>query len=199
MGRLEKTAEALKRNGIETVIVDNPSELLRYLENLVPENARVASGGSVTLEETGVVRWLGDGRRVYVAGDPHRKDLDVRAAYDCDWYFMSSNAITEQGELYNVDGGGNRVASLIYGPQKVVVVAGENKIVKDLQEARKRVKQIAAPKNCRRLGKKTGCMKTGSCTECRSPERICCTEVTIMYQREKERILVILLRGSYGY
>ena len=89
-------------------------------------------------------------------------------------YFTSTNAITENGELYNVDGNGNRVAAMLYGPDKVIVIAGVNKIVKNVEEAINRNKEIAAPANAKRIGTNTPCKTTGYCMDCYSPDRICC-------------------------
>ena len=112
---------------------------------------------------------------------------------------MSSNAITEKGELYNVDGNGNRVAALIWGPKNVIIVAGYNKIVKDIDESRARIEEIAAPANATRLGCDTPCTKTGHCMNCASPKRICATTVITGWQRVQNRIKVILVGEELGY
>ena len=112
---------------------------------------------------------------------------------------MSSNAITENGELYNVDGNGNRVAALVWGPKSVIVVAGYNKIVKDIDEAKTRVREIAAPSNAARLGCDTPCTKTGHCMDCSSSKRICATTVITGRQRVENRIKVILVGEELGY
>ena len=123
-----------------------------------------------------------------------------------DVFLTSANAITEEGELYNVDGNGNRVAALIYGPQRVIVVAGVNKIVRNLQEAISRVKYVAAPANGVRLGTNTPCSHTGRCAQCEggmtagcaSEKRMCCQYVVTGYQRT-DRIRVVLVGEELGY
>lgn len=188
--KINRTIQALEKNRIHAELLKGPEELIQRLNEMVPGQARVASGGSVTLSETGVEKWLTEGNREYLTMDE---------AFTSDWYFMSSNAITEEGELWNVDGNGNRVSALIYGPKHVIIVAGINKIVSDRAAAEERVRTTAAPKNSKRLNRKTGCAKTGYCVDCRSPERICCTTVISSYQRHEGRIQVFLLPGEYGF
>ena len=121
-----------------------------------------------------------------------------REAFFCDAYFTSTNAITEDGELYNVDGNGNRVAAMLYGPDKVIVIAGVNKIVKNINEAISRVENLAAPANAKRLNRKTPCVITGKCMNCNSPERIC-REYTVIRKPAPNRIFILLLNENYGY
>lgn len=133
-----------------------------------------------------------------------------RQTFRADTFFMSTNALTENGELYNVDGNSNRVAALLYGPKSVIVVCGINKIVKNIDEAIKRVKTIAAPQNTIRLGIETPCGKTGECVSlrkenpelcdgCHSDTRICCNYVVSAQQRHIDRIKVIIIGEEYGY
>ena len=122
-----------------------------------------------------------------------------RQAFTCDTYLMSANAITENGELYNVDGNGNRVAALMFGPKSVIVIAGWNKIVPDLEAARQRVRQIAAPANTTRLNTQTPCKVLGSCQDCHSDSRICCDYTVLGQQRIKGRVKVILVGEELGY
>lgn len=199
--QMTRTISNLQANRIEAEIVETPAQLLERLKHMVPDGARTASGGSVTLEETGVMDWLRSGATDFVEVDSHAADAAAssRQAQFCQFFFMSSNAITMNGELYNVDGNGNRVSALIYGPDHVVIVAGSNKIVRDLEAAEARVKQIAAPMNSARLNRNTGCTKTGLCVNCKLPERICCHTVISAYQRHPGRIHVFLLPGSYGF
>ena len=126
-------------------------------------------------------------------------DEIFRKSFFSDTYLTSTNAITENGELYNVDGYGNRVAAMIYGPKSVIVVAGINKIVKDLDQAVERVKRIAAPANSIRLDKNTPCTKTGYCVDCKKDDRICCSYTVLGHQKQKNRIKVILVGESLGY
>ena len=114
-------------------------------------------------------------------------------------YITSTNAVTENGELYNVDGRANRVAAMLYGPLSVVVIAGYNKIVRDLEEAEMRVKETAAPMNCVRLKRGTPCTVTGKCMDCNSEGRICADKVVMTRQMAKGRVKVILVAEELGY
>ena len=122
-----------------------------------------------------------------------------KKTFMADAYFTSTNAITENGELYNVDGNGNRVAAMLYGPDKVIVICGVNKIVKDLNEAIERNKRVAAPINAKRLNKDTPCAKVGYCMDCKSKDRICNEYTVIKRQRNKDRIHVIFMNENLGY
>ena len=122
-----------------------------------------------------------------------------RKSFFCDTYFASANAITEKGEIYNVDGNGNRVAAILYGPEKVILIVGVNKIVSDVEEAIKRNKEISGPANAKRLNTATPCAKVGKCMDCRSNDRICCEYTLIKRQRTSNRIHVIFVNESIGF
>jgi L-lactate utilization protein LutB len=203
MAKLERTAKALTQNRMEARVVADKEELLKIIREMMPKGASVATGGSMTLEETGINALLSSGDYdFYFRGrtDENGQPVDVfRAAFSCDWYLASANAITEDGKLYNVDGNANRVAALCYGPKHVIIVAGCNKVVRDLAEADERVRTIAAPANCVRLGKKNPCTVIGRCADCRSEDRVCCDTVIHGFQRDPERIKVFLLPEELGY
>lgn len=205
---IEKTINNLKKNNIDAVFIDNIEYLKEEIDKIISEGMTVTLGGSMTLFETKIYDYLKN-----LANDNIIKFLDryqenisrdkinkiYREAFFSDVYFMSSNAITEEGELYNVDGNGNRVSALIYGPKQVIIIAGTNKIVKNREEAIKRVENIAAPLNAKRLKLKTPCTITGTCNHCMSEDRICRSFVFSGKQRNHGRIKVILLNGNYGY
>ncbi len=198
---MERTAQALRDNNMYCECVDSAEEALDVIESLMNEGDTVTVGGSVTLFETGAIDMLRDGRYNFL--DRYAPGADIQgiyeAAFTSDVYLMSSNAITENGELYNMDGNGNRVAALIWGPKSVIVVAGYNKIVKNIDEAKARVEEIAAPANASRLGCETPCTKTGHCMNCSSAKRICATAVITGRQRVQNRIKVILIGEELGY
>jgi len=202
--QVERTMNNLVRNNMMAFYVENKDEVVDKVAELIKEGETVAVGGSVTLVETGVLEHLRAGRYNFL--DRYRKGLTkveieeiYRKSFFADTYLTSTNAITEDGELYNVDGNGNRVAAMIYGPKSVIVVAGINKIVKNIDEAVERVRRIAAPANTIRLNKNTPCTKTGYCVDCRTEDRICCSYTIFRQQREKDRIKVILVGESLGY
>ena len=128
-----------------------------------------------------------------------KKCITYRDAFSADTYFMSTNAITTGGELVNIDGTGNRVAALIYGPETVVILAGMNKIAANVDEALSRVHNVATAQNCIRLDKKTPCAITGACADCLSPDCICNQVVITRRSGIKGRIKVLLIGESFGY
>ena len=202
--RIKKTIEALKANNMNGYLVSSKDELIEKIKELTNEGDVVATGGSMSLFETGVIDHLRCGRYEFL--DRYKEGLTseeikaiYRGAFSADVYFSSANAITEEGELYNVDGNGNRVAAMLYGPDKVIVVAGFNKIVADLEEAIERNRKIAAPINAKRLDRKTPCTRVGTCMDCKSPEKICREYTLIRSQGNPDRIHVIFLNEDLGY
>ena len=194
----------LKKNNMNGYYVKNTDELMVILNNLIEDNITASVGGSMTLFETGVINYLRERKIIFL--DRYKKGLtpnDIKVIYrksfSADVYLTSSNAITENGELYNVDGRGNRVAAMLYGPEKVIVILGVNKIVKTVDDAIKRNKEISAPANAIRLNRNTPCKVTGSCSECSSPDRICSLYTLIRRQFDKDRIHVIIMEDNYGY
>ena len=133
------------------------------------------------------------------AKTPEEKKALYRRAFSVDYYLMSSNAVTYDGELVNTDGTGNRVAALIYGPEHVILTVGMNKLVPDLDAAFARIRNIAAPMNTISLGISTPCQKTGLCGNCKTPDTICCQTVVTRYSRIPGRIKVILIGEDLGY
>ncbi len=208
-----KTIENLKKNNMETFLVKSREEAKALVLSMIPEGAVCASGGSVTLKECGIVDAIKEKYTYLDRNDPalsaEEKEEMVMRAQTCDVYLSSSNAITEDGELYNVDGNSNRVSNLLFGPKNVIIVAGTNKIVKDLDEAVYRVKTIAAPLNCKRLGCNTYCAKEGKCVSlmsggnmpkgCNSDDRICVNYTVMSRQRKKDRVKIILVEEELGY
>lgn len=202
--RIERTIKALKDNNMNGYLVNSKEELLDKIKEICKEGELVSFGGSITLFETGVIDFLRNGN--YNVLDRYKENLTpedtkelYRKSFYADTYFSSTNAITEDGELYNVDGNGNRVAAMLYGPDKVIVVAGVNKIVKDVDEAINRNKQICAPANTKRLSIKTPCQVTGTCMDCKSPQRICCEYTLIKRQKTSGRMHIIFLNENLGY
>lgn len=197
---IDKTVKNLQKNNMQVFVLDSKEEALLKIINIMDRHGTIGFGGSVTLDECGVKNYLSSNFKV----------LDEGSAQSADTYLCSSNAITEDGELYNVDGRSNRVACIAYGPKSVIIVAGKNKIVKDIEAANKRVKKIAAPKNCVRLKKDTYCAVNGKCqalakeetgftSGCDSADRICCNYLVSGRQKIKDRVKVILIKEDLGY
>ena len=214
MMNIEKTIKALKANRMEVYYAETPEQAKEIALSLIPEGSSCANGGSVTLTQTGIIDALKTGNYQYIDRmnpefTQEQKEEAMRAAFSADFYLASANAITENGELYNVDGNSNRVAALLYGAKNVIIVAGTNKLVKDLDAAILRVKTVAAPKNAVRLSCNTPCAKLGHCISlernggmtdgCMTPARICDNFTVMAYQRHVNRIKVILVGAELGY
>lgn len=202
--KIKKTMDNLRRNKMKPYYVENCGELLDIVRELVKDDKLITSGGSVTLKESGVIEMLQKEFASAFAERPVDGSADemrdfFRSAFISDTFLASTNALTEDGELYNVDGNGNRVAAMIYGPTQVIIVAGVNKIVKDLEEAKLRVENVAAPLNTKRLDCDTPCKETGKCAHCHSDRRICCSYVTLAQQRVPDRIKVIIVNEKLGF
>jgi hypothetical protein len=201
------TIKNLKKNYMNGCYFPSAEAALPKILEHIPPGALVGLGDSMTLHQTGVVAALAKGN--YRLLDPWAlKDMSQkiemqRQILTADVYLVGTNALTLSGELINVDGRGNRVAALIFGPKKVLVVVGVNKIVRDIEEGFKRVKSIAGPANAKRhkfpKGKQPPCAVTGFCSECKAPFTICCALTVIRGQRmDKERITVFIIGAEFG-
>lgn len=202
--RITKVMDNLRLNRMKPYYAETREELHKIVRELIGGDKLITAGGSETLKDSGVEELLRtEFKDAFLdrASGRDRAEVEeiMRKAFVSDTFFASANAITENGELYNVDGNGNRVSAMIFGPKQVIIIAGVNKIVKNLDEARERVEKIAAPKNTVRLNKNTPCAKTGACGHCHSDDRICCSYVTLAQQRTPDRIKVIIVNEELGY
>jgi L-lactate utilization protein LutB len=205
--RLASVKEMLESNNFEVFLADNAAAAKKIvLEEIVPKAGAksIAWGGSMTFTATGLYDALKKVKGMKVL-DPYDKTLSREASIECrrqsllvDLFITGTNAITEMGMLVNLDMIGNRVAALTFGPKSVIVLAGRNKIVPDLEEAMVRVKNIAAPANTMRLGMKTPCAKTSYCEECESKDRICNSWAITEKSFPKGRIKVVLINEDLG-
>ena len=181
---------------------DRTSAVAKALE-LMPEGSSIAWGGSMSLHESGLMEAVCHGSYEIIDRESAKTPEEQRQLYGrvacCDYFLMSTNAITMDGELVNIDGRGNRVAFLCYGPQNVIILAGMNKVVTDVDAGLKRVRNTATPANTVRLHKKTPCAVTGRCGECFSPDCICSQFVVTRRSGVPGRIKVILVGEELGY
>ena len=181
---------------------DRNSALEKALE-LIPKGSSVGYGGSMTLTETKIIDAIQDGEYKLINRDKAKRPDEQRKVYgeifDSDFFLMSTNVITLDGELINIDGRGNRVAFLCYGPQNVLILAGMNKIVTDVQSGLKRARNIAAPPNAVRLNRETPCAITGKCEDCYSDGCMCGQFVVTRRSAIPNRIKVILIGEELGY
>lgn len=213
MLHMQKTAENLRKNNMEVHIAETSADAVKIVESILKKGETISSGGSVSLEESGVMALMKSGKYNYLdrskANSREEVEEIYRKTFSCDTFLTSANAVTEQGEIYNVDGNSNRVAAICYGPKSVIFVVGMNKLVYNLEEAVMRVKTVAAPPNCQRLDCKTPCHETGECISlsksgdmpsgCHCDSRICCNYVVSAHQRHKNRFKVILVAENLGY
>ena len=202
--RISRVMTALERNKMRPYFVETIEELHDLIRSLVKNDRLITAGGSMTLKDSGVTELLmTEFGNAYLdrSQGKNREEVEeiFRKAFFSDTFLSSTNALTEEGELYNVDGNGNRVSAMIFGPKQVIIVAGINKLVKDMDEAVRRVETVAAPKNSARLNCETPCAKTGECAHCRSDGRICCSYVRLAQQRVPDRIKVIIVNQELGY
>ena len=193
----------LEKRQMKGVYVENSKAALEKVLELVPQGASVGWGGSATLKETGILQALSDG--AYVVCDrkkastkEEQKDIYSKIC-GCDYYFTSTNAITLDGELVNIDCTGNRVAFLCFGPENVIVVTGMNKVDTDVAAGIERTKNVAAPPNAVRLNRNTPCALTGRCGHCKSPDCLCAQTVVTSFSPTPGRITVILVGEELGY
>ena len=202
--RIRKTIEKLEAHDFKAIYVKTKEEATNEIWKYIVPDTKVGVGGSVTIRELGIMDQLKTkGNVLYdhrAPGLSKEESLHVRKSQMTSNLFLSSvNAITINGELVNIDGVGNRVNCTIFGPEKVILVAGYNKIVEDVQEAIKRVKNVAAPLNARRLNIDVPCVKLGRCVDCNSPQRIC--RVVVIHERKPllTDMLIILVGEELGF
>jgi L-lactate utilization protein LutB len=204
LARMKKAGSALQHNGIRAYVVKNRGQALKKALSLIKKGATVGLGGSRTAAEIGLLDALRTGDYnlydQYRPGHTRAEQLDLRKKGTHAAYFVcGSNAVTEDGKLVNMDGMGNRLSAMCYGPDRVIIVAGRNKIVADLEEAVSRVRNVAAPMNAKRFGLDTPCARTGHCEDCDSPRRICNLTLIIEKQKIKDRMHVILINEELGF
>ena len=196
--------KALEKRNMKGYYCEDCASAVKLAEELVPAGSTVSFGGSMSLSDCGVMDMLRNRSDIRLsdrskAQTPEETKQMYRDSFSADVYFMSTNAITLDGELINIDGNGNRVAALIYGPDKVVMVVGMNKLVSTVEDGINRVSDIAAPANGVRLNKQTPCATTGFCHDCFSPECMCSHTVITRRCFTPDRIHVILVGETLGY
>ncbi len=214
--KLQKLFKNLEKNKMQPLFAETKEDAVKLVKDMLFDGAVITWGGSMSVIECGIDKVLQDPKYCFMDRGrqgitPEEQQECFKASIGADFFFCSSNAVTENGELVNVDGLANRISSIAFGPKKVVMIVGINKLVPDLNEAFLRVKKIAAPKNCVRLNKNTPCAKLGHCVSllncdnpdfsdgCACDDRICCDYMISAMQRIKDRITVILVNENLGY
>jgi hypothetical protein len=195
-----QTVEALQKNRFNAVFYETAQDALEKLLEIIPPDATVGVAGSWTLIQLGLVEKLeARGNTVYCHHKPGLSPEEVleirRKQLTCDVFLTSTNAITEDGRLVNTDATGNRVAAMVFGPKRVIVLAGTNKIVKNLDDAQDRIRTTAAPLNNKRLNRPNPCVKTGHCVDCQGPTRLC-NVTTVLHKRPPASDIHIWIVGE---
>ena len=198
-----QVAEALRRRHFEAHYVSTAQEALDLALTLIPKDRTVSWGGTATAAQIGLMDRLHQGDYQLIDRDtgktPEEKQALMRQALTCGTFIMSSNAISADGQLVNIDGTGNRVAALCFGPTQVVVVAGMNKVAGDLDGAMRRAREVAAPMNAQRFPLKTPCVANGLCADCKGPDSICAQIVITRMCKPAGRIKVVLVGEDLGF
>lgn len=174
-------------------------EAVKLALEVIGEESSVAMGGCQSAQEIGLIDALQAGNYNYIDRSNMTPREGLLAAYDADVFLSSANAMTNDGIMVNIDGNSNRVSCIAQGPKKVLFIVGMNKVCSDLDEAMKRARNVAAPANAQRFDVKTPCKVTGKCSDCKSPDTLCCQFLITRYSRHEGRIHVIMVNDTLGY
>jgi L-lactate utilization protein LutB len=199
---MKELMDALRRNNMTGHIAADENEALKIIKGLIKKDDVIGFGGSLSVRQIGIVEALRkDGNKVldwYDEKDHKTKNRILHETFNSDVFISGTNALTMDGKLYNIDGRGNRVAAMAYGPEKVIIVCGRNKIVSNIREAKERLETVAGPLNAKKLDKKTGCRESGYCIDCHLPERLCCTTAITEYQCDPGRMHIVIIDKELG-
>ncbi|MBQ6734044.1 MAG: lactate utilization protein [Lachnospiraceae bacterium] len=195
--------KGLQSRNMEGYYAETKEEALKKALELIPEGASVSWGGSMSMMEIGLHDALMKGNYQKQpreeAKTPEEKKAAERFAYSADYFISSSNAVTEDGILINIDGNANRVSAIAYGPEHVLMIVGMNKIARDTDAAMSRARNVAATCNTQRFPIRTPCKTTGACADCKTPDTICCQFLMTRYSKHPGRIQVILVNDDLGF
>ncbi len=190
----------LKSRNMTGYFAKNKEEALKLALDIIPEGSLITMGGSMSVKEIGLKDALINGNYNFCDRDAMTDKAEAElCAYKADFFLGSANAVTNDGVIVNIDGNSNRVSAYAYGPKKVLLIVGMNKIAgNDIDSALKRARNEAATKNAQRFGLSTPCAKTGACMNCKQPDTICCNFLVTRYERHKDRVHVILVNDTLG-
>lgn len=201
---LERVSENLRKRGFNALWTRNKDEARMKILELIPKDAKIGIGGSISIRELGIINDLEN--RGFTIVHHWKSELSPEMDFQIrreeivtDVFLASANALTIDGVIVNTDGVGNRVAAMIFGPRKVILVVGINKIVKSLEDAIWRIKNVATPMNAHRLGLNTPCAKLGYCANCSGAVSICRVTTIIEYRPSKTDFTVVLVNEELGY
>ena len=195
-----KTVEALQKNRFNATYYKTAQEALEQLFSMVSPDDSVGIAGSWTLQQLGVVETLEErGNTIFCHHKPGLSPEEVlatrRKQLTCDVFLTGTNAITTDGRLVNTDATGNRVGAMTFGPKKIIIIAGVNKIVESIEAAEARIRTTAAPLNNKRLNRSNPCVQTDECMDCQGPTRIC-NITTVLHKRPPASDIHVLVVGE---
>lgn len=193
----------LAERNINGIYVSNLADARDKVMELLPDSGTVGIGNSSTLKDMDISNFLRERGftvldKTYASTGEEARELK-RKALLADWYLSGSNAVSLDGRIVNIDHSGNRVAAMIYGPNKVIIIVGKNKIAPTLDEAVARARHHAAPLNAKRAKMNPPCTTTGNCVDCRHPQRVCNNLVVIEGQADPHRMTVIIVGEDHGF
>ncbi len=199
----EKVIKGLQSRNMEGFYAETKEDALKLALELIPTGSSVSWGGSMSIEEIGLKKAMREGDYIVYDRDAakspeERREVEIKT-FGCDYFLASSNAVTEDGILVNIDGNSNRVAAIAYGPKHVLMIVGMNKITKDVDAAIYRARNEAATINAQRFPVNTPCKVTGSCANCKSPDTVCCQFLTTRFSKHTGRIKIILVNENLGF
>lgn len=195
-----KVIKGLKSRRMNGYYAASKEEALAKALELIPEGSTINMGGCMSAREIGLFDALKAGNYNFVDRDEAEdRRAAMIAAFEADVFLASANAITEDGVMVNIDGAANRVAALAFGPRKLVMVVGMNKVCPDVDTAIKRARNVAAPINAQRFRLTTPCSKTGACADCKSADSICCQMLITRFAMDEDRVHVILVNDALGF
>ena len=195
----EHVIKGLQSRNMSGYYAKNKEEALKTALELIPKGSSISMGGCMSAQEIGLVSALKESDYHFIDRTKLEPREALLAAYDADIFLSSANAMTDDGILVNIDGNANRVSCIAQGPKKVLFLISMNKVCTDLDSAMKRARNVAAPANAQRFDIKTPCKLTGRCSDCKSPDTICCQFLITRYSRHPERIHVILVNEDLGF
>ena len=201
--RGEALVKSLQKRHFEAYYCATKEEALKQVLSLIPEGSSVGWGGAISAAQVGVQEAVHAGNYTVIdrdaVSDPAEKNRLMRACFDADYCITGANAISQDGQMVNIDGNGNRVGMIVYGPKYIIVVAGMNKVCPSLEDAVKRARTVAAPMNQQRFGLPNPCTVTGSCADCTCETSICNQVLITRLGKPAGRIKVVLGGEELGF
>lgn len=191
----------LEKRGFKPFYAESVQKGIDFIKKTIPKKSSIGFGGSATVIEMGLLEAMKEDYKL-LHRSFYKEDYYAQLfqeMHTADWYISSTNALSEEGELINIDGRANRVAEILFGPKNILIVCGTNKIVKDMMEGISRTRNVSAPINAKKLNRKTPCAETGKCSYCMSPDTICKATVIQHHPTSGKNVYVLIINENLGY